>query len=160
MLGRSADGFEVWAVKVLIWYLSVKPFWNIEMSTNVWLWPDTNTRKMSRDQWGPSLSHKVDFLQHVSTLSQYVDRNWKHSASHSPGWQLPFVQSSQSFGGALYHLTLGHARHGLMPVCSVDVGLAALQDFTHCNNQAWPAQAVVRRGQGLSLQREGCITVW
>lgn len=93
-------------------------------------------------------------FQHVSTCLPVCEKNWKNSVSHSPGWQLLFVDSSQSFGSALDHLALGHACHCLMPVCSVDVGQAALQDLTHWNNQTWPAQAVVRRGQGLSLHRE------
>ena len=81
------------------------------------------------------------------------DRHWNLSFSHSPGWQLLLVESSQSFGRTLDHLPLAHASQGLMPVCSIDVGHATLQNLSNCNNQTWPAQAVVRRSQGLSLQR-------
>lgn len=101
----------------------------------------------------PAVPSDSFFLQHVSYNSQYVTDSGTSSASHSPGWQLLFVDSSQGFGSTLDHLALCHARHGLMPFCSVDVGQAALQDLTHCNNETRPAQAVVWRGEGLSLHR-------
>lgn len=133
------------------------------MSGNIWLFL-TNTWRM--DGWGATRSLAVQSASFASNMSHLpvCDRNWKHSASHSPGWQLLFVDSSQSFGSTLDHLALGHACHDLMPVCPVDVGHAALQDLTHCNNQTWPAQAVVRRGQGLSLHRgrlqNSVMTCW
>lgn len=99
--------------------------------------------------------HQVVFFFLLICLHRHpvCDRHWNLSFSHSPGWQLLLVESSQSFGRTLDHLPLAHACQGLMPVCSVDVGHAVLQNLTHCNNQTWPAQAVVRRSQGLSLQR-------
>lgn len=77
--------------------------------------------------------------------------------SRRSGRQTLFIDSSQGFGSAMDHVALAHARDGLMPVQSADAGRAALQNLTHGGNEARPAQAVVRRGQGLRLRGDRCV---
>lgn len=74
-------------------------------------------------------------------------------ASHSSGRQLLLVESRQSFGSAPDDLPLAHTRHSQVPIRLVHVGLTPLEKFAHGNQQAWPAQVVVRRGEGLSLEQ-------
>lgn len=73
-------------------------------------------------------------------------------ASHSSGWQLLLVESSQSFGSTLGDLPLAHTRHGQVPLALVQVGSTPLEELTHGDQQAGPAQVVVRGGEGLSLE--------
>lgn len=51
----------------------------------------------------------------------------------------------------MHDVPLAQARHGPVPPGRAQVGSAPLQNLPHGDQQAGPAQVVVRRGEGLGL---------